>query len=270
MSIFFDSAISRFIENNKDFAVASAETKGNQEIAVLTDGKINAKIVYSPDSKRFFLFKGDFNCSDGDYTELQSYFFDPMGDNASDTREAVSVANEFSETIGGPAPVSIIPEASRKLSKKERDSDESSAVYFVNRIPGVLPECREPLLMHKEYFEMLLPNKFCEEVVVSAVARLLSDKSRKSQAEQFFAFLNKMYDSGDMDVKSIITMTILNSITGQERIEYVETLLSDGLKKSWKSARKFIGKEVKPEKESKYKQMSDKYREQLMQNMQNR
>ena len=59
-----------------------------------------------------------------------------------------------------------------------------------------------------------------------------------------------------------------NSITGEERIEYVDSLLSDTLKKSWKSARRFIGKQVKPEKESKYKQMSDQYRAQLMQNLQ--
>ena len=270
MSEFFNAAISKFIENNRGFAVASAETRNDQEVAVLTNGNTNAKIVYSPDIKRFLLFRGDANCSDNNYTELQSYLFEPTGDAAADVREANSVANEFSETFSGPAPMNMIPEASRKLSKKERESDESSAVYFVNRIPSVLPECREPLLMHKEYFDMLLPNKFCEEVVVSAVTRLLSDKSRKPQAEQFFAFLNKMYDSGDMDVKSIITMTILNSITGEERIEYVDTLLSDTLKKSWKSARKFIGKEVKPEKESKYKQMSDQYRAQLMQNLQNK
>lgn len=268
MSVFFDAAIARFIENNNGFAVASADTAGKQESAVLTDGNINAKIVYSPEIERFILLRGDANCADGDYTELQSYLFVPTGDNVSDIREACSVANEFSETFGGPAPANIIPQASRKLSKKDRESDESSAVFFVNRIPSVLPECREPLLMHKDYFEMLLPNKFCEEVVVSAVTRLLSDKSRKAQAEQFFAFLCKMYDSGDMDVKSIITMTILNSITGEERIEYVEGLLSDTLKKAWKSARKFIGKQIKPEKESKYKQMSDQYRAQLMQNMQ--
>ena len=270
MSEIFNSVIARFIENSKDFAVASTETKGSQESAVLTDGSRTAKIVYAPDTKRFFLFKGEADSADDDFVELQSYFFDPTGDSVSDVREACSVANEFSETFSGPAPVNVIPQASRKLSKKDRDSDESSAVYFVNRIPGVLPECREPLLMHKEFFDMLLPNKFCEEVVVSAVARLLSDKTRKAQAEQFFAFLSKMYDSGDMDVKSIITMTILNSITGPERIEYVEGLLSDGLKKAWKSARRFIGKEVKPEKESKYKQISDKYRSQLMQNMQNK
>ncbi len=270
MSEIFNAVIARFIENNKGFAVASTETKGNQETAILTDGDRNAKIVYTPDTKRFFLFKAAADSASDDYLEMQSYFFDPTGDSVSDAREACSVANEFSETFSGPAPMNVIPEASRRLSKKERDSDESSAVYFVNRIPGVLPECREPLLLHKEYFDMLLPNKFCEEVVVSAVARLLSDKTRKAQAEQFFAFLNKMYDSGDMDVKSIITMTILNSITGQERIETVEDLLSEGLRKAWKSARKFIGKEVKPEKESKYKLAADKYRAQLMDNMQNK
>ena len=270
MSEIFNSVIARFIENNKGFSVASTETKGSQETVILTDGRSNAKIIYTPDTKRFFLFKGAAGSVGDDYTGLQSYFFEPTGDSVTDAREACSVANEFTETFAGPAPMNIIPDASRKLSKKERDSDESSAIYFVNRIPGVLPECREPLLMHKEYFDMLLPNKFCEEVVVSAVARMLNDKSRKAQTEQFFAFINKMYDSGDMDVKSIITMTILNSITGQERIEYVDGLLSDSLRKAWKSARKFIGKEVKPEKQSKYKQMSEQYRSQLLQNMQNK
>ncbi len=266
MSVFFDAAVCRLIENMPDYQAVSNQTKGNDETAVLTNGKTNAKIVYSPEANRFFLFKGDAGCDEDGYLQLQSYFFEPTGDSAADIREACSVANEFAETFGGPVALDVIPEASKKLSKKERESDENSAVYFVNRIPGVLPECREPLLMHKEYFGLLLPNKFCEEVVNSAVARLLSDKSRKSQAESFFDFINKMYDSGDMDVKSIITMTILNSITGEERMEYVDSLLSDNLKKSWKSARKFIGKEVKPEKESKYKQMSEQYRSQLMQN----
>lgn len=266
MSVIFDAVISRFMENVSGYAVAEATTKGTQETAILNNGQTKVKIVYSPDIKRFHLFSGDITCPDDELTQLQTYFFEPSGDSVSDMREASSVANEFSDTLEGPAPVSIVPEASRKMSKKERDTDESSAVYFVNRIPGVLPECREPLLLHKDYFDMLLPNKFCEEVVNSAVARLLSDKSRKRQTEDFFAFLNRMYDSGDMDVKSIITMTILNSITGEERIEYVNSLLSDNLKKAWKSARKFIGKQVKPEKESAYKQMSDKYRSQLMQN----
>ena len=218
MSIFFEATIARFIENMDGYMLVSSQSEGTGETAVLTNGNMNVKIVYAPDNKRVFLFTGEAGCGDDDYEQAQSYFFESSGDNYTDLREAGSVGNEFADTLGASAPVTVIPDSARKLSKKDRENDDTSAVYFVNRIPGILTECREPLLMHKEYFGMLLPNKFCEEVVISAVTRLLNDKSRKSQAEEFFAFLNKMYDSGDMDVKSIITMTILNSITGQERI----------------------------------------------------
>ena len=268
MSNYFEAVTGRFMENLSAFRVMSSDSQGGNESVVLTDGSVKAKIVYSPDVKRFFLFKGEADCADDDFEQMQSYFFEPSEDESADLREAASVANEFAETFAGvDVSAPVIPAASRKLSKKERENDENSAVYFANRIPAVLPECREPLLQHKEHYGMLLPNKFCDEVVNAAVDKMLGDKSRKKNAEDFFALLDKMYATGDMDVKSIITMTILNHITGEERMEYVESLLSDGTRKAWKSARRFIGKKVKPEKESKYQQLSQKYRSQLMDNV---
>ena len=268
MSIFFEAMTGKLLENLGAFRVVSADSDGGKETVVLTDGSVNAKVVYAPDVKRFFLFKGAADCTDDGYEQMQSYFFEPSGDEGSDLRDAVSVANEFSETFAGVDALSPnIPAASRKLSKKERESDENSAVYFANRIPAVLPECREPLLQHKEHYGMLLPNKFCDEVVNAAVDKMLDDKTRRKDAEAFFALLDKMYATGDMDVKSIITMTVLNHITGEDRIATVEGLLSDGTRKAWKSARRFIGKKVKPEKESKYRQLSQKYRSQLMDNV---
>lgn len=267
MSIYFETVVTKFTENLENFRSVSSDEKNGNESTILTDGKSSAKIVFAPDVKRFYLFKGEADCGEDDFSEVQSYFFELSGDKASDLREAVSVANEFSENFGSGAPIVVsIPSSSRIASKKERESDETSAVYFANRIPSVLPECREPLLQHKEHYEMLLPNKFCDEVVNAAVAKLLSDKKQKAKTEEFFTFLEKMYNSGDMDVKSIITMTILNNITGDERIEYVEGFLSADMNKAWKAARRYIGKEVKPEKESAYQQMSKKYREQLESN----
>lgn len=263
MSIYFDAVTTKFIENLNSFELVSSEQNGNNETAVFTNGKFNAKIVYSPDVNRFYLFKGEANCSEDDYVEIQSYFFEPSKDNDLDLREAASVANEFSDTLGGSFSAPAVPAASRKPVKKDKESDEASAVYFVNRIPSVLPECREPLLQHKEHYEMLLPNKFCNEVVTAAVAKMLGDKSKKTKTEEFFKFLENMYISGDMDVKSIITMTILNSITGEERIAYVEGFLSADMNKAWRMARRYIGKEIKPEKESRYQKMSKKYRSQL-------
>ena len=267
MSIYFETAIAKFTENLEKFHVVSTEEKDGSETAILTDGEVSAKIVYAPDVERFYLFQGEADCSADDFEEVQSYFFALTDDRASDVREAMSVANEFSENFGGGAPLVVnVPAASRTAAKKERDSDESSTIFFVNRIPSVLPECREPLLQHKEHYEMLLPNQFCGEVVNAAVAKMLSDKKQKKKSEEFFAFLEKMYYSGDMDVKSIITMTILNNITGEERMEYVEGLLSADMNKAWRAARRYIGKTVKPEKESTYQQMAKKYREQIQQN----
>ncbi len=263
MSIYFDTAKSRFMENISTFRLVSEEQKGSSEIALFTNDKMNAKLLYAPDAKRFYLFKCELGCGEDEYVELQSYFFETSGDEQADIREAISVANEFSETLGGNLSAPSVPTASRKMSKKERDTDEASAIYFVNRIPNVLPECREPLLQHKEHYEMLLPNKFCEEVVTVAVDKMLSTKSEKNKAQEFFAFIDKMYSLGGMDVKSIITMTILNSITGEKRIEQVEGYISSELSKAWRMARRYIGKEVKPEKESKYQQMSREYRSQL-------
>lgn len=263
MSIYFDAFITKFMENVNSFELVSSESNGKNETAVFTNEKFNTKVVYSPEVNRFYLFKGEVNCSDDDYIEIQSYFFEPSDNNESDLRAAASVANEFSETLNGGLFAPVVPTASRKLSKKDRENDEASAIYFVNRIPNILPECREPLLQHKAHYEMLLPNKFCDEVVTAAVAKMLGDKSKKAKSEEFFKFLENMYVSGDMDVKSIITMTILNSITGEERIEYVESFLSSDMNKAWRMARRYIGKEVKPEKESKYQQMSKEYRSQL-------
>lgn len=266
MSIYFDAAKSKLAANLSDYRLIDTIQNGTNESAVFTNDKTNIKILYSPELKRFFLFRGEAGCAIDDYSELQSYFFEASDDEDADLRDAASVANEFTDTLGATPYTPVIPAASRKVGKKDRDNDETSAVFFVNRIPTILPECRNALLQHKAHYDMLLPNNFCEEVVNAAVDAMLKNKSSakgKETAEKFFEFLSEMYSTGDLDVKSIITITILNHITGDENIEYVEELLSADLIKAWKSARHFIGKDVKPEKVSKYKQMSNAYREQL-------
>lgn len=264
MSKYFEAAVVRFTENCPDFHLITSQESDGSESAILANDSLRVKMVYSPSLKRFYLFQGEPDGGDDDFEEVQSYFFELSGDHAIDMKEAVSVGNEFSDSYSAhPAMEVNVPTASRVTARKDRENDETSAVYFVNRIPAVLPECREPLLQHKEHYEMLLPNKFCEEVVNAAVAKMLADKTQKGKAEEFFTFLEKMYGMGDLDVKSIITMTILNAITGEERIAYVEGLLSSDMNKAWRASRRYIGKNVRPEKESTYQQMSKKYRAQL-------
>ncbi len=260
MSIYFNAAKNRLLENLQGFNEISSEEVDGQESAVFSNENVTVKLIYSPETSRFHLLK---RIEEGEYNELQSYYFAPSDDESADLKDAASVANEFCDTLLSNRTRSAVPSASRKEVKKERENDEASAIYFVNRIPTVLPECREPLIRHKEYYEMLLPNKFCDETVTAAVSKMLDDKTRNKDAQAFFDFLDKMYLDGGMDVKSIITMTILNNITGEARIARVEDMLSDDLAKAWKAARGYIGKEVKPAKESRYQKFSKNYRDRL-------
>ena len=62
-----------------------------------------------------------------------------------------------------------------------------------------------------------------------------------------------------MDCRSIITIVILNGIEGEKNEELMDEALDDMLKKAWKFARRYRGKEVKPEKpkkKSKFQQMA--------------
>ena len=146
MSMYFDAAVTRLTENLEKFRKVSSSAENGAESAIFTDGKVNLKMVYAPDLKRFYLFRGEAGCADDAFEQIQSYYYETTEDKAADLREAMSVANEFSESFASPS--AAVPVSSRAAERKDKESDETSAVFFVNRIPGVLPECREPLLQH--------------------------------------------------------------------------------------------------------------------------
>ncbi len=57
--------------------------------------------------------------------------------------------------------------------------------------------------------------------------------------------LSDLYSNGTKDVRSIITMVVLNRI---ENTAPLQECLSEELKKAWEHSLKYKGKEVKPEK----------------------
>jgi hypothetical protein len=59
-----------------------------------------------------------------------------------------------------------------------------------------------------------------------------------------------MYVAGDMNVRSIITIVILNGIEDRA-LENMKPLFSDDLKKGYTAAAKLKGKKIKPEKKKK-------------------
>ena len=65
-----------------------------------------------------------------------------------------------------------------------------------------------------------------------------------------------MYQSGDMDVRSIITMVLLNGFQDETALMRVEEKFSEDLAKSYKYGRKLKGKKVKPEKKKKQRKFT--------------
>ncbi len=240
----FDAVKNRLLEQLSEEGFQLTDEKGDDlcRSALFTGETEAVKLEYSAKDKLFSLYRGSTeNLSS--LARVQTYLFDKeAGD---DTKQAIGVANEFIDTLskksgkGLPAP--------QQKKRRDPDSDESSADFFVNRIPSVMPECREPLLKHKNHYGCLLPRWFCEEVVTVAVKDMLKTND-KQKCKGFFELISNMYAQGDLDTKAIIMQVIMPSITDERDMEYVQSLLGKELLNGIKYGKRYFGKEVKPEK----------------------
>jgi hypothetical protein len=73
------------------------------------------------------------------------------------------------------------------------------------------------------------------------------EKGVRGDISKLMGILSAQYVKGDPDVRAIITIVILNSIDNKHT-ELISTMLSEELLKAYKSALKYKGKTVKPEK----------------------
>lgn len=244
----FDSEV-----ESKGFVYQEGDIVGAKPWALYRSENEAIMIGYSKSNKRFYLYRGAADAEKNDLERVQEYYFsEEDGDGAQDSP---SVALDFADTLT--APVKASKERIAQITKPQKgESDDSiDAVFFVNRVPSALPECRTPLLQHKEYYDRVLPVKFCEETVLEAFKADLK-KRDMSRVRPFCELLSTSYDKGDMDTKSIVVHVLLNGITDEGQQKIVEENISDTLKKAWSNGKKFIGKEVKPEKISAMKKLA--------------
>lgn len=247
MANFFEICIGKMESEltEKGYVKSEGTAAGNNPYALYRSEADTLLIKYAKNEKRFYLCKGEAGASAEDCGHVQTYFFDEAGGDGE--REAVGVALDFLDTLSTPVrPSKDRLAAVAKQAKKEESGDSMDANFFVNRIPAAFPECRMPLISHKEYYGEILPLKFCEETVCAALADNLR-KGNKARLNPFFELISNAYTKGDMDTKSIIVQVILNSIMDEEHRAFAESKLSDTLRKAWIAGRKYIGKEVKPE-----------------------
>ncbi len=236
--------------SEQGFTRAAEEQKDNDGRTVLFTGEdIAYSVLYNPDKKRFELrtCEVDEGEPDRQWKSISIWLFDAATDSLS---EAESIVNDFVETIQGPKRAAVL-----KTKKKRKKDDESNAdpLFFFNRFVGIFPELRDELNEEKSKYEDVRAVHFAREHLIPKVEALCTQTTRQDNIKRCCDLLNDMYAVGDMDVRSIITIVVLNGIENETAIENMKPLFSDDLKKCYTAGLKFKGKTVKPEKKKKEK-----------------
>ena len=173
---------------------------------------------------------------------LSSWMFDEENISQKDLKLIIS---DFSEIISQKPKKEFKP-AKKKSSKSENGM---SGLFFANRMVNIFPEIKDAVKEEKENYSEFRAVKFTKEIILPKINELLNTKKSGSpEVKKLGKLLSELYSNAGLDVRSIITMVILNNI---ENEECLKNNLSEELQTAWNFAKKYKGKKVKPEKEKK-------------------
>ncbi len=227
---------------------------GSEANALFT-GESVAYSVFFDEQKKQFELRACAMTEDGPdekWKVLSRWLFEPDAE-TNPLSEAESIANDFVETIEGPRRVAAV-----QTAKRRRKSDESNAdpLFFYNRLVGVFPELREELVEERSWYGEVRGVTFAREHVLPRMESLVSS-ARPEQIKKLCDILGDMYVAGDMDVRSIITIVLLNGIRDEAAVEQkMVPQFRKELQEAYQAGKKYRGKTVKPEKKKKPKKYS--------------
>lgn len=231
-----------------------SNTANDEMVSLYANDAIAYSVIYYADKNRMVLESCGMteDGPDNDWRALATWMFDPE---VNDKKDANSIANDFISTVSAP----VRQKAQRQQKKKKRDEDGNvDPVFLYKRLVTVFPELKEDIFNEEDCYNPFRSAAFAKAAVVPKVNALLSSGNRQ-QITKLGAVLSAQYKNGDMDCRSIITIVILNGIEGENNEQLMDETLDDMLKKAWKFARRYRGKNVKPEKpkkQSKFKQLA--------------
>lgn len=178
--------------------------------------------------------------------------FDPQ-DEADASSLTSSILADFSDEVGGAENSVAIMQQVKKLRKhKVGGENKTDPAFFFNRLVNVFPELREAVIRERITYGQIRPVSFTKEQVLPRLHPLLQENRNPSSIKKFADICNDLYGNGDIDVRSIITFTILNKLPDNE-LEVLKPLFNDDLGKGCKAARAFKDRKLKPEKPKKKK-----------------
>lgn len=211
-------------------------------------------VLYEEQSKLFHLRTCGVadGAPDKQWKTLSTWAFDPQTDTAA---YAGSIAEDFAETLGGSDRKEMM--RLQKKRKKKDDDDTTDPQFLFNRLVSIFPELRGELAQERGTYGTVRGVTFAREHVVGRVEQLAKTNPGSEAFKRLCNVLNDMYANGDMDVRSIITIVLLNGIGDAQALENLSRNFSEDLARVYNKAKNLKGKKIRPEKKKKRPKYTD-------------
>lgn len=223
------------------------------QAAMFRTGEVAYSLLYDRKGQRFLLRSATLDDSGkpGDWRSLSTWLYD---EREGDRSDAESILNDFLEVIRGPKRVEYVQQ------KRKRGKDEERSVnplFFLNRLVNIFPELKDELNEEKIVYGQVRSVTFIKEHVVPKCEDLAAKYPDSEPCKKLCALLDDMYKNGDLDLRSVITASLLNSMSDGAFASLRERL-GEELQKDIKFTRKLKDKKIKPEKKKKQKKVESR------------
>lgn len=215
---------------------------GGDLVSLFTSENVAYSVVYILDKQQMVLRSAAMTDDgpDNDWKTLATWLYDEQ---TADQKDAESIANDFIEGVSG----TVAIKRAKQVQKKKKKSDDGSAdpKFLAKRFVTYFPELKDEIKNEEDCYYPFRGATFAKEHIAPRVADYIKRANNK-ETEKFANVFNVQYGNGDRDTRAVITIVILNSLEDEEFYK-VSEFFNDDLEKAAKAARKYKGKEVKPE-----------------------
>ena len=119
---------------------------------------------------------------------------------------------------------------------------------------NIFPELRDELNEEKIVYGQVRYVTFIKAHVVPRCEDLAQKYPDSDPMKKLCSLFDDMYKNGDLDTRSIVTISLLNSLS-DSAIQVFTQRVGEELQKDLKFTRKLKGKKIKPEKKKKKKKV---------------
>lgn len=232
--------------NKSGFTRQKVAAEGDNPVALFTSQNIAYSVIYFTDKQQMVLRSCTMTDEgpDNEWKTLATWLYDEY---VNGQKDAESIANDFVEGVSGTSAIKRAKQVKQK--KKKSDDGNADPKFLAKRFITYFPELRDEIKNEEDCYYPFRGATFAKEHIAPKLKQYLA-KANSKETEKLAGVFNLQYGNGDVDTRSIITIVLINSLS-QEEYEQLSEFFDDDLTKAAKAARKYIGKEVKPEKPKK-------------------